>query len=216
MHKPYVLLCNNWATRFRFLNPSNLLVLMPANIIHIKNMVCNRCKMVVEQLFERLHLPTRSIELGEVVFAQNLTAEQTAEIERELSALGFELISDRRARIIDQISTAVIAYVGDTRLMERQNLSDFLADRLHTNYATLSSLFSTERGITIERYCILQKIERVKELLIYDELTIAEIAYQLHYSSAAHLSAQFKSVTGMSPRDFRNVSPSHRLSLDEV
>ena len=174
---------------------------MPANIIHIKNMVCNRCKMVVEQLFERLHLPTRSIELGEVVFAQNLTAEQTAEIERELSALGFELISDRRARIIDQISTAVIAYVGDTRLMERQNLSDFLADRLHTNYATLSSLFSTERG---------------KELLIYDELTIAEIAYQLHYSSAAHLSAQFKSVTGMSPRDFRNVSPSHRLSLDEV
>ena len=141
---------------------------MPGNVIHIKNMVCNRCKMVVEQLFERLNLPTRSIELG------------------------------------------------DPHLMGKQNLSDFLSDRLHTNYATLSTLFSTDRGITIERYCILQKIERVKELLIYDELTISEIAYRLHYSSAAHLSAQFKSVTGMSPRDFRNVRPSHRISLDEV
>ena len=176
---------------------------MPGNVIHIKNMVCNRCKMVVEQLFERLNLPTRSIELGEVVFAHDLTPDQTAQI-------------DRRARTIDQISTAVIAYVSDPHLMGKQNLSDFLSDRLHTNYATLSTLFSTDRGITIERYCILQKIERVKELLIYDELTISEIAYRLHYSSAAHLSAQFKSVTGMSPRDFRNVRPSHRISLDEV
>ena len=189
---------------------------MPGNVLHIKNMVCNRCKMVVEQLFERLNLPTRSIELGEVVFAHDLTPDQTAQIEQELSLLGFELISDRRARTIDQISTAVIAYVSDPHLMGKQNLSDFLSDRLHTNYATLSTLFSTDRGITIERYCILQKIERVKELLIYDELTISEIAYRLHYSSAAHLSAQFKSVTGMSPRDFRNVRPSHRISLDEV
>lgn len=184
--------------------------------LHIKNMVCGRCKMVVEQLFERLGLPVRSIELGEVVFAEDLTPEQLTLLEDELVALGFELISDRRARLVDRIRNAVIAYISDPQIMARQKLSDYLADQLHINYATLSNTFSTDRGITLERYAILQKIERVKELLIYDELTIAEIAFRLHYSSAAHLSAQFKSVTGMSPRDFRQMRPGRRIPLDQV
>ena len=157
--------------------------------LHIKNMVCDRCKMVVQQLFERLDLPTQSIELGEVKFAEPLSETQIDTVSTELTALGFELIGDNRARIVDQIRTGVITYSSDTALMAKHKLSDYLADQLHTNYAQLSSLFSTDRGITIERYCILQKIERVKELLIYDELTIAEIAYRLNYSSAAHLSS---------------------------
>lgn len=187
-----------------------------SNTLHIKNMVCNRCKMVVEQIFDRLGLPTQQIELGEVIFSAPLSAEQVAQVSQELTALGFELINDKRARTVDQIRTAVITYISDPATMAKQKLSDYLADHLHTNYASLSNIFSTDRGITIERYYILQKIERVKELLIYDELTIAEIAYRLNYSSAAHLSAQFKSVTGMSPREFKQRGNVRRLSLDQV
>lgn len=184
--------------------------------LHIKNMVCNRCKMVVKQLFKRHGLPVVSVELGEVLFAHPPRPEQLAAIERELIGLGFEIIGDKRARLVSSIQTAIITYLADPALMARQKLSEYLADQLHINYSTLSQTFSLDRGITIERYAILQKIERVKELLVYDELTIAEIAYRLNYSSAAHLSAQFKNVTGMSPRTFKQMGAARRKALDEV
>lgn len=183
--------------------------------LHIKNMVCNRCKMVVEQLTERLGLPLESLELGEAIFAQSLTSEQLALVKTELEAAGFEIIGDRRARMVDGIRTAVMEYIASPKTMAAYKLSEYLASQLNSNYATLSNTFSADRGITIERYCILQKIERVKELLVYDELSIAEIAYQLNYSSAAHLSAQFRSVTGMSPRQFKQMG-GRRTPLDLV
>ncbi|MDO5075632.1 MAG: AraC family transcriptional regulator [Bacteroidales bacterium] len=183
--------------------------------LHIKNMVCNRCKMVVEQLTARLGLPLESLDLGEAVFAQSLTPEQLSTVRKELEAAGFEIISDRRSRMVDGIRTAVLEYIASPKTMANFKLSEYISSQLNCNYATLSNTFSADRGITIERYCILQKIERVKELLIYDELSIAEIAYQLNYSSTAHLSAQFRSVTGMSPRQFKQMG-GRRIPLDQV
>lgn len=184
--------------------------------LHIKNMVCPRCIMVVEQLFQRLQIPTTSIALGEVVLPRALTTGEYETVEYELEMMGFAFVGDRRARLVEDIRKGVLTYVTDAPLMHRMKLSDYLADFLHTNYAALSQAFSSSRGITIERYCILQKIERVKELLTYDELTISEIAFQLNYSSAAHLSAQFKTITGMSPRAFKAMGIRHRLPLDQV
>lgn len=183
--------------------------------LHIKNMVCNRCKMVVEQLTARLGLPLESLDLGEAVFAQKLSPEQLVQVRQELEAAGFEIIGDRRSRMVDGIRIAVLEYISSPKTMAAQKLSEYLSTQMGVNYATLSNTFSADRGITIERYCILQKIERAKELLIYDELSISEIAYQLNYSSTAHLSAQFRSVTGMSPRQFKQMG-GRRTAIDQV
>lgn len=172
--------------------------------------------MVVEQLFRRLQIPTTSIRLGEVVLPRALTREEHEAVEYELEMMGFAFVGDKRARLVEDIRKGVMTYVGDAATMRRLKLSEYLADLLHTNYAALSQAFSAARGITIERYCILQKTERVKELLTYDELTIGEIAFRLNYSSAAHLSAQFKTITGMSPREFKAMGIRHRVPLDQV
>jgi AraC family transcriptional regulator len=174
-------------------------------ILHIKNMVCNRCKMVVEQEFAKLGLKPDHVSLGEVALHESeLSKEQLERIDHALQQVGFERIDDRKARLIESIKNKIIERVHHVDSIDRKfNWSDILADELHHDYNSLSNLFSSVEGITIEQYIIRQKIERAKELLFYDELNLSEIALKLGYSSVAHLSSQFKKITGLTPSELK-------------
>ena len=186
--------------------------------IYVKNMVCERCNMAVSSIFQRLGYVPRSIKLGEVDLAEQvLTAEKLSQLAEMLSDYGFELIEDRRSRLIEQIKTSVINFINNEQALMTMNLSEIIGRSIPHDYGYLSSLFSSVEGITIEQYFILQKIERVKELLIYDELTLTHIADRLAYSSAAHLSSQFKKVTGMTPSHFKALRDAgQRKPLDKL
>ena len=195
-------------------------------VLHIKNMVCPRCIAAVRQILGRLGAETESVELGTAVVRDPLPDALRETLRQRLQENGFELLDDRRRQLVDRISTEIIGLVhypeedaaagpvGADGL--RVNLSDYLAERCGQDYSALSKLFSEVKGISIEKYYIAQKIERVKELLVYDELTVSEIAARLDYSSVAHLSAQFKAVTGLSPSAFRQLRHPLRRSLDEI
>ena len=187
----------------------------PQTVLYIKNMVCDRCRMAVEQILRRNDLAFDHIELGKVYLHETPTADRLSHLRHDLEQVGFELIDDQRSVLVEQIRTAVLDYVGDRALMEKWKLSAYLSDRLAKSYTLLSSAFSAARGMTIERFFILQKVERAKELLIYDELTMSEIAFRLNYSSPAHLSGQFKQVTGLSPSEFKRLGGT-RHSLDQL
>lgn len=182
----------------------------------IKNMVCPRCIMAVEQVLARLGLTPLHVELGKAVVRETPDEAMLAQLRTGLEALGFELLDDRRMQLIEQVRNAVIELVHYRDSELRTNLSDYLTARLHHDYSALSKLFSEVTGTTIEKYFIAQKIERVKELLVYDELSLGEIAARLNYSSTAHLSAQFKSVTGMTPTRFKQEKRNLRRTLDSV
>lgn len=187
----------------------------PQTVLYIKNMVCDRCRMAVEQIFRRNDLAFDHIELGKVYLHETPTADRLSHLRHDLEQVGFELIDDQRSVLVEQIRTAVLDYLDDRALMEKWKLSAYLSDRLAKSYTLLSSAFSAARGMTIERFFILQKVERAKELLIYDELTMSEIAFRLNYSSPAHLSGQFKQVTGLSPSEFKRLGGT-RHSLDQL
>lgn len=180
-------------------------------------MVCHRCKMVVKAELEKLNLHPVSIALGEVVIEEKeLPRAQQEKLSDALKAVGFELIDDRRSKLIEEIKTFIINTIHYGEEQPRKNYSELVAQHLHHNYSYLSNLFSAVEGITIEQYIINQKIEKVKELLIYNEWSLAQIAVQLDYSSTAHLSAQFKKVTGVTPSEFKKRGIQSRKSLDEV
>lgn len=172
--------------------------------------------MVVRNELEKRGLEPVSVELGEAVLKKELTSEQKIELGQALEQLGFELMDDKKSRIIERIKTIIIDLVHQKNSEMQLNLSDILSSELQHDYHYLSNLFSEVEGTTIEKYFIAQKIERVKELLVYDELSLSEIAYQLNYSSVAYLSAQFKKVTGLTPSHFKNISGIRRKPLDEV
>ncbi|SKC55224.1 AraC-type DNA-binding protein [Ohtaekwangia koreensis] len=161
--------------------------------------------MVVEQELKKLGFYPEQVTLGEVTLKEtDLTKEQQEKIDRALEAVGFERIDDRKARLIESIKNKIIERVHHVESIDRKfNWSDILADELHHDYNSLSNLFSSVEGITIEQYIIRQKIERVKELLFYDELNLSEIAQKLGYSSVAHLSSQFKKITGLTPSELK-------------
>lgn len=183
--------------------------------LYIKNMVCDRCKTAVSNVFETLDLRIKTITLGEVELDEmELDNEKYQHVKQSLENLGFELIEDKRKMLVTQIKGAVVDLVHYTKESLKVNLSDFLARKLNTDYSSLSSVFSAEENNTIEHYYIQQKIERVKELLSYGELTLSEIAFQLNYSSVAHLSAQFKKETGLTPSQFKQ--DLKRKTLDQV
>lgn len=184
--------------------------------LYIKNMVCNRCIMVVKSELEKLGISPASIILGEVTLSGGLNPEQKDALSKKLEDLGFALIDDRRARLIEQIKNAIIELVHYNNNDLKVNLSDYISEKLHHDYNYISNLFSEIEGTTIEKYFIAQKIERVKELLVYDELTLNEIAFKLNYSSVAHLSSQFKKVTGLTPSHFKQIKTNKRKPLDEV
>lgn len=188
----------------------------PENVLHIKNMVCNRCIMVVQSQLEQLGLHPVSVELGVAVLPDRITEEIYRKVKAALEPLGFELIDDRKSQIIERIKNAVIELVHYKEDGLTVNLSDYLSSKLNRDYSSLSRLFSEITNTTIEKYFIAQKIERAKELLVYGELTLNEIADLLNYSSAAYLSAQFKSVTGLTPTHFKKIKENKRRPLDQV
>lgn len=184
--------------------------------LHVKNMVCNRCIMVVKNELEKLGFQPVNLILGEVELDRVINETEKSSINTHLQTLGFELIDHKKSKLIGQIKSLIIALVHHQNSELKVNLSEFLSDKLHHDYTYLSNLFSEVEGTTIEKYFIAQKIEKVKELLVYDELTLSEIAFQLNYSSVAHLSNQFKKVTGLTPSYFKNIKEGKRKPLDEV
>ncbi len=185
--------------------------------LHIKNMVCHRCIMAVDHALRALGLHPLSVELGIAVTAEEMTPELRLQVKEALEALEFELIDDRRLQTVQQMKDLIIAMVHHpTTLPIQTNLSDYLARTIGKDYGTLSKLFSEATGNTVEKYVIAQKIERAKELLTYGELTLNEIADRLGYSSTAYLSAQFKSVTGITPTQFKQQKEKRRKPLDEI
>ncbi|MEZ5758902.1 MAG: AraC family transcriptional regulator [Emcibacteraceae bacterium] len=186
--------------------------------LYIKNMVCNRCIMVVEDILAKRGINSARVSLGEVDLGNIVISEtEIINLEKDLEKLGFELINDKKSRLIESIKKAVIDLVQLQDGLHHINLSEYLGRHIAYEYNYLSSLFSSVEGITLERYFILQKIEKVKELLVYDELTLSQIAFQTGYSSLAHLSNQFKSVTGLSPSHFKKLKNTKlRKTIDNL
>tara|TARA_B100000508_G_scaffold139549_1_gene138126 strand:- start:1070 stop:1588 length:519 start_codon:yes stop_codon:yes gene_type:complete len=172
--------------------------------------------MVVRNELEKLNLKAKDIKLGEIVLDKNPTTQEKEKFSKTLVSLGFEMIDDKKSRLIEQIKTIIIDLVHHQDNETKTNLSDVLSSKLHHDYNYLSNLFSEVEGTTIEKYFIAQKIEKVKELLVYDELSLSEITFRLNYSSVAYLSNQFKKVTGLSPSHFKKIREYRRKPLDEV
>ena len=169
--------------------------------------------MVVEQELEKLHIKPVSVGLGEVQFAEKLSPDQIETVRHAMEGVGFQLIDDKKSRLIEQIKAAIIDVVHHKKKI-KTNLSDYLAEHIGKDYSQLSNLFSEVEGTTIEQYHIHQKIERVKELLVYGELSISEISHEMGYSSIAHLSNQFKKITGLTPSHFKKVRDNKRRPID--
>lgn len=184
--------------------------------LYIKNMVCSRCKMVVKSELEKLGLHTISVELGEVEVQESDIDSVKADLLHNLQSLGFDLIDDKKSKTIEKIKNLIIDVVQNKNNQLNINLSDYLSQQLTQDYSTLSNLFSEVEGITIEKYFINQKIEKVKELLMYDEMTLNEIAFLLNYSSTAHLSNQFKKNTGFSPSYFKQLKDKKRKQIEDL
>lgn len=179
-------------------------------------MVCPRCITAVKQILEELDIPYHNVGLGEIDLKEVLDSEKKNRLDQALQALGFSLIDDRKSRLIEQMKNLIVQKIHHTREALDLKWADFISDQLHYDYKYLGMLFSSVESITLEQYIIRQKIERIKELLIYDELTLSQISYQLGYSSVAHLSSQFKKVTGMTPSQFKSNIDRKRDPLDNI
>lgn len=185
--------------------------------LYIKNMVCDRCILVVRQQLENLHLPYKNIQLGETELSGTPTKEQLQSLKDQLHGLGFEVLDDKKSTLVEKIKTAIIQLIQNTDEESLAiKLSVLLQEKLQMDYHYLSSLFSSIEGITIEKYVILQRIEKTKELLMYDELSLGAIADKLGYSSVQHLSLQFKKITGLTPSHFKQLRENMRKSIDKV
>ncbi len=184
--------------------------------LYIKNMVCTRCKMVVKSEFEKLGLYPVSVELGEVELSEPIDEVLINQINNALHQFGFTLIDDKKSQLIEKVKNLIVDLVHNLDSELKVNLSDYLSKHIHYEYNYISNLFSEVEGTTIEKYFIAQKIEKVKELLMYDELSLSEIAYTLNYSSVAHLSSQFKKVTGFAPSHIKKIKDNKRTPLDEL
>jgi YesN/AraC family two-component response regulator len=173
--------------------------------------------MVVREELEKLGLDPVQVELGEAELKTVPSAQQVTELKSNLSALGFELLNDRKSTLVEKVKNIVIELIHQADELDIQvNFSTILQNKLHVDYSYISSLFSDTVGLTIEKYIIQQKIEKVKELLVYNELSLSEISYKLGYSSVQHLSTQFKKVTGLTPTNFKKIKEHKRKSLDEI
>lgn len=173
--------------------------------LYIRNMVCIRCKMIVEQELKKLFLHGIIVELGEIEILENASPEKLDELNTALLKYGLELMDCRKSILIEKVKKVIVESVHYTDDVEKVNFSNYLSEKLKHNYTYLANLFSETVGLTIEHYMIIHKIERVKELLVYDELSLTEISYKLNYSSVAHLSNQFKKITGLTPSHFKKM-----------
>ena len=184
--------------------------------LYIKYMVSNRCKIVVKEELKKLGLHFIVVELGEVDIMEDLTREQRIELQQGLEDSGLELMDDKRAVLIEKIKNVIIEMIHYSDEMIKVNFSDYLSQKLNHDYTYLANLFSEIQGITIEHFIINHKIERIKELIIYGELNITEIAWKMNYSSVAHLSNQFKKVTGLSPSHFKQLKDKRRNQIEDI
>jgi AraC-like DNA-binding protein len=173
--------------------------------IFIKNMVSNRCKIVVKEILRELDLHFIVVDFGEVEIMENIATEQREILNSKLLECGLEIMDDKKSILIEKIKSIIINLILHTEENIKVNFSFYLSEKLNHNYTYLANLFSEVQGITIEHFIINHKVEKIKELMIYSDLTITEIAYKMNYSSVAHLSTQFKKVTGLSPSHFKNL-----------
>lgn len=189
---------------------------MKDTVLYIKNMVCDRCKMAVEHELRNLGLTPTKVELGVVCVKEEVDSECRAKIRAGLEALGFELLEDRQQQTVDRIKSLIIELVHYRNNKSGINLSAYLSEHLGSDYSALSKLFSENTGMTIEKFFILQKTERIKELLFYGEMSLSEIADMMNYSSVAYLSTQFKNITGMTPSQFKALKEKNLTQLDKL
>ena len=184
--------------------------------LFIKYMVSNRCKMLVKEELKKLGLHFMVVDLGEVDIMETLTLYQRSQLKEALLESGLELMDDKRAVLIEKIKTVIINMVHHSDEIPKMNFSNFLSEKLNQDYTYLSNLFSEVQGTTIEHFIIAHKTERIKELIIYDELNITEIAWKMNYSSVAHLSSKFKKVTGLSPTHFKQLKVKKRSPIEDI
>lgn len=176
-------------------------------------MVSIRCKIIVQSEVEKLGLHCLVVELGEVEIKENISAKKLEQLNVALQKTGLELLEDQRSILVEKIRNLIVEMIHYSDELPKKNISDYISEKLHHNYTTLAHLFSEVRGTTIEHYIIAQKIERAKELITYGELNLSEIAFRLHYSSVAHLSNQFKKITGLTPTHFKKMKHQNSISL---
>lgn len=179
-------------------------------------MVCIRCQMVVKSELKKLGLHYVTVELGEAEIMESISTEQLDRLGVALKKSGLELMDDKKSILVEKIKAVIIELVHYTDEQIKINLSNYLSEKLHHDYTYLANLFSEVKGTTIEQFYLAHKIEKVKELLVYDELNLTEIAYKLNYSSVAHLSNQFKKMTGLTPSHFKNLKHKRRSNWDNV
>ena len=184
--------------------------------LYIKYMVSIRCKMVVKEELLKLGLHHVILSLGLVEVMEDLSSEQREKLKIGLLQYGLELMDDKKAILIEKIKNVIIEMIHYTDQLPKVNYSDYISEKLGHDYTNMSKIFSEVNGITIEKFIIAHKIERVKELLIYDELNLTQISYILNYSSVSHLSQQFKKVTGLTPRFFKQLKSEKRIALEKV
>jgi AraC family transcriptional regulator len=191
---------------------------MPSDKLLVKNMVCHRCILSVEDILNKSSILFEKVEVGEILLPKPLTEDQISLVKEKLNRIGLELIDNKMSSLIEKIKVLVIKKARN-EAGEKDNklkLSNYLSNHLHHEYTYLSSIFSSVEGRTIESYFIEQRIEKVKELLVYGEMTLSEISYELDYSSVAHLSSQFKKVTGLTPSHFKQIGSTRRKMLDQI
>ena len=179
-------------------------------------MVCPRCILAVSQILEELNITYNTIKLGEVKLVSILNESEKESLSKKLQSSGFSLIDDRKSQLIEQMKNLVVDKIHHSSEDLDVKWADYISENIHLDYKYLSSLFSSVESITFEQYIINQKIERIKELLVYDELTLSEIAFKMNYSSVAYLSNQFKKTTGMTPSQFKKSIDKNRKFLDEI
>jgi AraC-like DNA-binding protein len=184
--------------------------------LFLKYMVSIRCKMLVKAELNKLGIHYKTVELGEAEIEGEITQKQRDELDMALKRSGIELMDDKKSILIERIKNAIVEQVHYSEEPLEINLSEFLSRKLQRDYTYLANLFSESQGITIEHFHIMHKIERVKELLVYDELNITEIAWKMGYSSVAHLSNQFKKMTGLTPSFFRKIKDKKRGTLEDI
>ena len=184
--------------------------------LYIKYMVSNRCKMAVKEELKKLGLHFIVVDLGEVEIMESITLDQREKLKLSLLDSGLELMDDKRAVLIEKIKNTIIEMIHHSDEVIKTNFSDYLSQKLNHDYTYLANLFSEVQGSTIEHFIINHKIERIKELIIYDELNITEIAWKMNYSSVAHLSNQFKKVTGLSPSHFKQLKDKRRSQIEDI
>lgn len=184
--------------------------------LYIQNMVSLRCKILVKEELHKLGLTCNSLELGEVHLDSAISGEQRQKLKQQLHNSGLELLDDKQAILVEKIKNIIVEMIHYSDDLPHINFSVYLTEKLNRDYHVLSEIFSKTKGITIEHYIILHKIERVKELIMYDEFNLTEIAFKLHYSSVAHLSNQFKKTTGLTPSFFKNLKIKDRQNLENI